>query len=105
MVVLLAAILLLAKPAVADVVSIDTSATLRVLSRHQRLGQDITVPIANGFKELDESITAHAAGDQGRGTAAVKVKVVQSIDRRDRRRRPTRRAVDTLVATIVSKNK
>ena len=75
------ALLLLPTNAVADVVSLDTQATLRALSRFQGLGEDITVPIADGFKTLDESVTAHAAGDQGRGTAAVSVDIAQSLDR------------------------
>ncbi|MEO6026450.1 MAG: hypothetical protein ABIR79_06250, partial [Candidatus Binatia bacterium] len=73
---------LVALPAVAaaDVVSVDTSATLRALSVFEGGGQDITLPIPDGFADLHESVTANATGGQGRGTATLDVDVTRSTD-------------------------
>lgn len=66
--------------ALADVTSVDTSATLRALSVFQGGGQDITLPIPDGFEDLHESVTANATDDKGRGTATLDVEITRSTD-------------------------
>jgi len=66
--------------ALADVTSVDTNATLRALSVFQGGGQDITLPIPDGFEDLHESVTANASENRGRGTATLDVDITRSTD-------------------------
>lgn len=73
---------IVALPAVAfaDVTSVDTNATLRALSFFEGGGQDITLPIPDGFEDLHDSVTANATENKGRGTATLDVEITRSTD-------------------------
>ena len=78
--ILAVAVVALPAVATADVVSVDTQATLRALSVFQGGGEDITLPIPDDFEDLNETVTANATDDKGRGTATIDVEITRSTD-------------------------
>ena len=75
--ILAVAVVALPAVATADVVSVDTQATLRALSVFQGGGEDITLPIPDDFEDLNETVTANATDDKGRGTATIDVEITR----------------------------
>jgi T5SS/PEP-CTERM-associated repeat protein len=77
---LAAVVVALPVAALADVTSVDTRGTLRALSVFEGGGEDITLPIPDGFEDLHESVTANATENKGRGTATLDVEISRSTD-------------------------